>query len=186
MKKLFTAAILLAAFASAHADTFNFSYTFNDGPVITGSLSGSLNGDFVENISNLHVTFNGTAFSGSLVGGAWDAAAQNWSGAGTAVLSTDASKNNFIFADADPKNNFNNVSNYFYFVNSRDPAMDKQAYGLNCNVGDCADLALDQPTNNSSWSLVAVAAPVPEPATISMLMAGLGFMGAAVRRRRQA
>jgi hypothetical protein len=49
------------ASVSAHADTFDFSYTFNDGPVITGSLSGTLVGGAVQNISDVHVALDGTA-----------------------------------------------------------------------------------------------------------------------------
>jgi hypothetical protein len=180
MKKIFTAAILLAAFASAHADTFNFSYSFADGQAITGSLSGKLKGDLVENISNLHISFGGVDFTGSLVGGSWDDAAQNWNSAAGAVVSTNAAKNNFIFGDADPQHDYNSINNYFYFVNSQ--TLGNQAFALNCN-GDCAQSAFDQPTNNASWSLTA-AAPVPEPGTTAMLLVGLGLVGAAVRRRQ--
>lgn len=185
MKKLFTAAILLAAFASAHAETFNFNYSFVDGPSISGSLSGTMVGEFVENISDVHMTFNGTAFTGSLVGASWDAATHDWNSAAGAVLSTDAAKNNFIFADANPQTNYGSVNNYFYFVNSKDPAMGQQAFALNCN-GDCTDVGFDQPTNNASWSLTAAIAPVPEPTSAAMLLAGLGLVGAIARRRRQA
>lgn len=183
MKKIFTVAILLAAFASAHAETFNFSYTFGDGPAITGSLSGNLNGEFVENVANVHINFNGTDFTGPLLGASWDAGTHDWNSATGAIISTNAAKNNFIFADADPQTNYGNITNYFFFVNSPDPKIGNQALGLNCN-GDCSDLAFDQPTNNASWSLTAVA-PVPEPASAAMLFGGLGLVGAAVRRRRQ-
>jgi hypothetical protein len=181
MKKIFTVAILLAAFASAHAETFNFSYTFGDGPAITGSLTGSLIGEFVENVADLHINFNGTDFTGALVGASWDAVTHDWNSAAGAVISTSAAKNNFIFADADPQTSYANINNYFYFVNSSDALIGNQALALNCN-GACSDLAFDQPTNNASWSLVA--APVPEPAGAAMLLGGLALVGAAVRRRR--
>ncbi|GJJ00233.1 hypothetical protein RugamoR64_07710 [Duganella rhizosphaerae] len=183
MKKICFAAILLAAFASAHAENFTFSYAFGDGSAITGSLSGHLNGDLVENVTNVHVNFLGTDFTGSLVGASWDAATHDWNSAAGAVVSTNAGKNNFIFADANPQTDFANVNNYFYYVTSSDALIGNQAYALNCN-GNCTDLAFDQPTRNASWSLVA--APVPEPASAAMLIAGLGLMGAAARRRRQA
>lgn len=181
MKKIFTAAILLAAFASAHAETFNFSYSFADGQAITGSLSGNLKGDLVENISNLHISFGGVDFTGSLVGASWDDTAGNWNSAAGAVLSTNAAKNNFIFGDADPQHDYNNINNYFFFVNSK--GLGNTAFALNCN-GDCAQSAFDEPTNNASWSLTAAVAPVPEPGTTAMLLGGLGLVGAAVRRRQ--
>ncbi len=181
MKKIFTAAILLAAFASAHAETFNFSYSFADGQAVTGSLSGHLNGDLVEGISNLHINFGGVDFTGSLVGASWDDTTHDWNSAAGPVLSTNAAKNNFIFGDADPQHNYNNINNYFFFVNSTD--LGNTAFALNCN-GDCAQSAFDQPTNNATWSLTAAVAPVPEPATTAMLLGGLGLIGAAVRRRQ--
>jgi hypothetical protein len=70
-EKIISAALLLAAFASAHAETFNFSYTFADGPAVTGSLTGHLVGDLVEGVSNIHVSFNGTDFARPSVGASW-------------------------------------------------------------------------------------------------------------------
>lgn len=40
--------------------------------------------------------------------------------------------------------------------------------------------------NGGSESLVSLAAPVPEPGNIAMMLAGLAFVGVVVRRRRQA
>lgn len=181
MKKIISAAILLAAFASAHAETFNFSYSFADGQSVTGSLSGHLVGDLVESVSDIHINFNGTSYTGALVGASWSAATHDWSSAAGAIISTNAAKNNFIFADADPQHAVDSINNYFYFVNSSDAAIGNQAYALNWNSGD---LAFDQPTNNATWTLVA--APVPEPSSIAMLAAGLGLVGAIARRRQQA
>jgi hypothetical protein len=67
-------------------------------------------------------------------------------------MSTNAAKNNFIFADADPQHDAASVSNYFYFVNSSDALIGNQAYAVNYNNGD---VAFDQPTSNATWSLVA-------------------------------
>lgn len=181
MKKIISAALLLAAFASAHAETFNFSYTFADGPAVTGSLTGHLVGDLVEGVSIVHINFNGTDFAGALSGASWSAVTHDWSSAAGAVVSTNAAKNNFIFADADPQHNAADVSAQFFFVNSSDALIGNQAYAVNWNNGD---IAFDQPTRNATWSLVA--APVPEPASAAMLLAGLGLVGTFARRRRQA
>lgn len=182
MKKIISAAILLAAFASAHAETFNFAYTFADGQAVTGSLSGTLNGDLVESISDVHLNFAGVDYSGSLLGASWSDASSDWNSAAGAVVSTDAAKNNFIFADADPQTDAGSATNYFFLVNGS-TVLGSQAFALNANTGA---LAFDEPTNNASWSLVAAASPVPEPASAAMLMAGLGMVGAIARRRRQA
>ncbi|TFW20300.1 PEP-CTERM sorting domain-containing protein [Duganella callida] len=182
MKKIISAAILVAACVSAHAETFNFSYTFADGQAISGSLSGHLNGDLVESVSDVHINFGGVDFSGALFGASWSDAAVNWNSAAGPVVSTNAAKNNFIFADANPQTDYANVNNYFYFVNGSS-VLGSEAFALNCH-GNCDQLALDNPTGNATWSLVA--APVPEPTSIAMLMAGLGVVGAVSRRRRQA
>lgn len=183
MKKIISAAILIAAFASAHAETFNFSYTFADGQAVTGSLSGTLVGDLVESISNVHLNFAGVDYSGTLLGASWSDTTGDWNSAAGAVVSTDGSKNNFIFADANAQTDAASVTNYFYVVNGSS-VLGSQAFALNGNSGD---LAFDEPANNATWSLVAAAVtPVPEPASAAMFMAGLGMLGAIARRRRQA
>lgn len=181
MKKFLNAALLIASLCSgaAQAETYLFSYTFGDGPVISGSMTGHLKGDLLEGIADVHATLNGTDFVGPLFQSAWNSSTHNWDNAMAAVVSTDVSKNNFIFGDADAQHNPNGMSNYFFIVNGSD-AIGRQAFAINCNVGDCNDVALDTPAN-ASWSLVA--APVPEPATGAMLLAGLGLVGALARRR---
>jgi len=75
MKNVLKAAacVALLASVSAHAETFDFSYTFGDGSIVTGSLEGSLVGDSVQNISDIHAALNGTAFTGTLNAAGFDA-----------------------------------------------------------------------------------------------------------------
>jgi hypothetical protein len=181
MKYILKAVLLLTAFISitASATVYNFSYTFGDNSSITGSLSGNLNGFFVDNISDVHVFFNGTQFSGgSLFSTAWNTTTHDWDNTINAVVSTNASLNNFLFADSNVPTDYN-LSNYFYFVNDG-ASIGHEAFAVNYNTGDAA---LDNPTSNATWSLTA--APVPEPATYVTLITGLGLLGVALRRRRQ-
>lgn len=174
----FSAALALTSFA-ANADTFNFSYTFDDTSVLTGSLTGVLNGLFINNVADIHVSLNGNEFTGApLYAAAWDAANLAWDNSVAPVISTKASLNNFIIADANVPTDFG-VSNYFFFTN--DGTNGAQVFANNLNTGD---IALDNPSNanNTNWSITA--APVPEPETYAMLLAGLGFLGALVRRRQ--
>jgi hypothetical protein len=172
IKNFFMAAALLTALTVgvAQADTvYDFSYIFTDGTTLTGSLDGTLNGSFVTNISNVEVSFGGSSFSGTLVGGSFDGAAFQTGGP---VVSTNGALNNFIFADGDL--NQGTATNYFFFNST----LGVLAANLNVNPNNTpSDF-----TANGSWKLTA--APVPLPAALPLLLSGLGLLGLK-RRRRQ-
>lgn len=179
MKKILTAAAVAAILASgiaSAASTFDFSYTFGDSSTVTGSLLGDLNGLFINNVSNVQVSLNGTAFSGPLYASAWNTAIGNWDNTIAPVVSTNAALNNFIFADTNVPTDFG-ASNYLYFIN--DPTQGQQVFGDNLNTGD---IAFDGPAS-ATWSIAA--APVPLPASLSMLISGLGLFGVMMRRSKQ-
>jgi hypothetical protein len=176
MKNVLKAAacVALLASVSAHAETFDFSYTFGDGPVVTGSLEGTLVGDVVQNISDVHAALNGTAFTGTLNVAGWNAGTSLFDS--TAVVSTDASKNNFVFADADAaKLNTGNFTNLFEMI-TNDPNANG-VFATNAKITDGANSAFDL-APNGSWSL----APVPLPAGLLLFSSGLGLFGALRRR----
>jgi hypothetical protein len=176
MKKLLTAAVFLAIFTTGAANAatmFDFSYIFADSSAITGSLSGDLSGTLINNISNVQVSFNGTAFSGPLSVAGWDTSLLTWNTA--PVVSTIASQNNFIFADSNVPTDFG-ASNYFFFTN--DATNGQAVFATNLNTGD---IAYDSPSSGGTWSIAAV----PLPATFPLLMSGLGLLGMASRRRLQ-
>jgi hypothetical protein len=176
MKNVLKAAACVALLASisAHAETFDFSYTFGDGPVVTGSLDGTLVGDGVQNISDVHIALNGTAFTGALNVAGWDAGTSMFDS--PATVSTDATKNNFAFADADAANlNAGNYTNLFEMI-TNDPNANG-VFATNAKITSGANSAFDL-APNGSWSL----APVPLPAGLLLFSSGLGLFGALRRR----
>jgi hypothetical protein len=174
-KLLLTAAVMAACSGAAQAATYDFSYTFDNGQgVMSGSVDGTLVGDTLTNLANLQVSFDGVAYSGTLSAGTFNGV--NYTYAGTAVMSTDASKNNFIFAD-NTDASANNVSNFFYFFNGSTPSgVAQEVEALNLNSGQ---LGYDSPATGE-WSLK----PVPVPAALPLMISGLGLLAAAKRRRQ--
>lgn len=178
--------------AANASQVFDFSYTFTDGQSLSGTLSGTeVSGAgaafSVSNISDISVTLDGNAFTGSLSAGTYDSAtplAPYVYTANAAVVSTNAALNNFIIADStDPAGD--NVTNYFYFVSGTTPSGTGSAEVLaaNFNTGDY-DLDNNAQGPLGVWSLTA--APVPLPAGLPLLGSALGLLGMGALRRRAA
>lgn len=179
MKSLFRVALATSALLfsmHAHATEFSFSYTFADQSAITGTLQGDATGDYVSNISDLHVFFNNVAFAGPLLAAGYDSVTGQFGAAGSAILSADAALNNFVFADQDPTS-ANVASNYFYFIN--DALYGQEAFAVDYNPAIIRS-ALDNPAQGA-WSLMA-AAEVPEPSSIALMLGALGLLAVARRR----
>jgi hypothetical protein len=181
------AAVVCAALSSGvvHASTYDFTYAFADGLDATGTLTGTLSGSNLIDITGETVAFNGVAFNGPLYIGSFAAGTGSYDfSSGAAVASTVAASNNFIIADSnDPQGN--GATNYFYFVNGTTPSGSgsQEAVAANGNVltnnTDIANPALGYAAG--TWSLTP--APVPLPAAFPLLLSGLGLL--AVKRRRR-
>jgi hypothetical protein len=154
--------------ANANATTFDFSYTFNNGGVLDGSLDGTLDGSLIDNISNVHMTFQGLAFDQSLITASY---LPNGSlSLGTPIVSSDATQNDFAFGNT-------TSTQYVIFIGSASAA---GAGASEAEVIGPLGSGTDEPMN-SSWSITP--APVPLPAAVWLLSSGVGLLGAWGRRK---
>jgi hypothetical protein len=176
----FLGALALSASAlAASATTFDFSYVFSTGGNINtaaGSFDGIANGDYIEGVSNISVSYNGNPFAGPLYAYWYDDGSQPTSN--PPVVSFLANSNSFIFINCTPN-----------CANSPDPLNYLIVRHLNPNqhasvyiASGSASFAITDDAVNSSWNVVARA--VPEPGTYALFGLGLGVMVLRLKRRR--
>lgn len=167
---LLLAAVLGLAAASVKATTFDYSYLFGDGLSVTGTLDGTLNGHFVENVSNVSVLFNGSAIPGSsVITGGYDGSAFV---DGPAIVSFDALNNNFLFRSSDFDVGFYMVNAAVFSSNTA------TAYAF---TDDLFLVSSEDTSERGTWSLTA--STVPESGlTIALL--GLTVTGLLWFRRQ--
>lgn len=182
-QKLGVLALAISMFASAgaaNAAIFDYSYTYNSGTRISGSVTGDLIGDYVQAVSDITVFANGVSLSDRTfyLGGLLqdDGGFSNSGGR----LSPTQSLNRFVFFDT-PDLNEIQFTSFFDF----DGNLSTGNFGSNSHYGQgFSVLAADRPVN-SSFSLVARTSSdngqIPEPATLALL--GLGALGIFSQRK---
>jgi hypothetical protein len=195
MKRIVAAALIAGVLVGwtdgAYATTYDFTYVFGGdgaGNTVTGSFTGtgSINDITVDSV--LSMSFNGVAVSGPLyfwsydgpVGGGNDGSPSNFT-LGTATVSADSSKSNFIFSNSNTAwydAAFFYVIQPWYNPSPTSPLADSGNSGSGPNINEYNGQYVP---GNFSASAVS---PVPEPSTWAMMIlgfAGLGFM--AYRRK---
>jgi hypothetical protein len=194
MKLIIKAAIIAAALgasAAASADTFDFTYTFQDGQQVTGSFLGTTTdgGQSATNINDLQVAFNGVAFAGgaspTLILNSWNTSTEAFNSPSAATtIYANGTLNNFGISDVDQSTN-PNAGYFFNFVNDTNPAVGNQILAFNqLSGGDSFNPGgpqFDLDTAITQWTLTDVSA-VPLPAALPLLLSGLGLFGFARRR----
>jgi hypothetical protein len=164
---------LLAAVAglgigSAHGTTFDYSYVFGDGLTISGSLDGTQNGLFVEDVSNVTLFFNGVQTPGSV----YQASFLDGLYLSDPVISFDAMQNNFFFADTDLAGGDFGYNSIFYLLNGS--ADSDAAFALSYPLDYFG--SQDAPAVAGNWSLTASAVPDRGSNLAMLALAILGLL----------
>lgn len=155
---------LLAAFTAIPSSilgiTYDYSYEFSDGTVVSGTLDGTQNGNFVEGISNVSVSVNGTEVIASAYTAQWSGT--GWTG--VPIVSFDGSANNFLFR------NGQSGFPYFHIVESR---------------ADLSHPFMVEALIPQNWSLseATTSSPVPDGGSTAALLA-LGMAAMTYARRK--
>jgi hypothetical protein len=162
--------VLLISASLTHAAPFNFSYNFDNGTAVAGSLDGTRSGDYVTDVSNVSLTINGNSVGAVDVWG--------YDGELTYDVSFDPGLNYFWFAEAGAWD-VNTQTQTGGIWGNYGFALD----ALDSNDDWVVDLAHGIPdtwtTMNDSWSLNAV----PDTGSTAALLGAGVFALAAARRR---
>jgi hypothetical protein len=178
---------------SIYADTFDYSYTFGDGDSVSGTLEGTPDGNYVDNVQDVTVSINGlnssdgpfadTSVTPVSVGNGETALTSYFATGGItvtitppAVVSFDADLNNFVFG------NSSTISGFMMLPNGQD------VFNLFGYTGPLAVTALggvnvdSEDSAQSSWSLVDVPDGGLSVSMLGLALAGLAGVGRKFRK----
>jgi PEP-CTERM motif len=164
--------------ASSHAAiNFNYSYTFQDGAKVSGSLTGTQNGDYVENISDVTMSLNGIAVSRTIFPASFDYNLQKW--VDYYHISFNLEKCNIVLFNSDYAHGDYSYNTYFgvSYTWSASYVVTEPWPGKILH----SDEYYDHPGDPSRWSLMAV----PEPSTYLAGLSALGMLGLFGGRNRR-
>jgi hypothetical protein len=151
------------------ATTFDYSYNFGDGNIVSGTITGTQNGNLVESITAATVFFNGTLMPGTVFAEGTGTDGQFHDGA--AVFSFDMRENNFLLLNSDYANHQNTYT--WYLQSFQEPFGQPPYIAIAFPNGT---LDFQNYADTSSWSLTPSA--VPEPSTVisgALLLLPFGF-----------
>lgn len=165
-----SALIVMALLAvPARASRYAYSFAFSGGTVATasGTFAGTLNGDLIENISEITLFLDGVQAAGTIQTASFSPSYLLTTGA---TASFDVTKNNFVFVNDDP---FAPAPNALFFWIANYESVGGQLDG---GLGYSTNVTPDQ------WTLTEIPEnpAVPETAAawplLLTVLAGLGWL----------
>jgi len=181
------AAGMLTASTAANATVFDFTYTFSDGgEVLSGSFTGTAEGNLIIDLSNVSVDVNGNAFNGnghldvySFSYGAYQRTGNPWKSGG-AYASFNGLQNDFLFLDGTPRQG--GWTNEFYEITGRaahDPVAPPEIGWTDSNIPPIGgNSGTGDFPPNASWHIAA--APEIDPAStiggVTLLLSSLAVL----------
>ena len=118
MKKLVlqVAVALWAGTVGSQATVFDYSYTFGStGDVFSGTLEGDQSGDFINNVANVTLLFNGTSLLGPIYTARWQTGSPSY--VAGPIVSFDVHKNDFVFVNSDIANGDASRTEFLQVIN---------------------------------------------------------------------